>query len=86
MKLGQEDQDLEKIPYKYRDHALFVSLAPYPNPEIAVMVVVEHGGGGGSVAAPIAREILMKYFKMKKDRVLPAGTEVRTSAGAGGAG
>lgn len=86
VKLVQENQDLAKIPYKYRDHALFVSLAPYPDPEIAVMVVVEHGGGGGSVAAPIAREILMKYFKMKKEKVLPAGTEVRTSAGAGGAG
>jgi penicillin-binding protein 2 len=86
VKLAQEDQNLEKIPYKYRDHALFVSLAPYPEPEIAVMVVVEHGGGGGSVAAPIAREILMKYFKMKKDGTLPAGPDIRTSAGTGGAG
>lgn len=87
VKLVQEDRrDPDKIPYKYKDHALFVAFAPYPDPEIAVMVVVEHGGGGGSVAAPIAREILMKYFEKKKEEAVPPETEVRTSAGTGGAG
>ncbi len=57
-----EGLDEEEIKYKHRDHALFVAYAPAENPEIAVAVVVEHGSHGGSVAAPIAREILGTYF------------------------
>jgi penicillin-binding protein 2 len=51
------------IPYRYRDHALFVAFAPYENPEVAVAVVVEHGGHGGSAAAPMAARILRSYFE-----------------------
>ncbi|MDD5223391.1 MAG: penicillin-binding protein 2, partial [bacterium] len=43
-----------KVPEKLRDHAWFVAYAPAENPEIAVVVLVEHGGHGASVAAPIA--------------------------------
>lgn len=46
------------LPWDRRDHALFVSYAPVQAPRIAVSVVVEHGGGGGSVAAPVARDII----------------------------
>jgi penicillin-binding protein 2 len=52
----------ENIPYKYRDHALFVSFAPAEDPEIAVAVVVEHGLHGGSGAAPVAKVVMQKYF------------------------
>jgi penicillin-binding protein 2 len=48
------------------DHAWFVSFAPYENPEIIVCVFVENEGGGGKIAAPIAKEIYMKYFELKK--------------------
>ena len=48
----------EDLPWKVRDHALFVGFAPADNPRYAVSVVVEHGGGGSKVAAPIARDIL----------------------------
>jgi penicillin-binding protein 2 len=51
------------VPYRYRDHALFVAFAPYQKPEVAVAVVVEHGGHGGSVAAPIAARMLRSYFE-----------------------
>ena len=46
------------LPWKERDHALFVGYAPVNNPNYAISVVVEHGGGGSSKAAPIARDIL----------------------------
>ena len=49
----------EDLPWKKRDHALFVDYAPHDNPKVAVAVVVEHGGGGSSVAAPIARDITL---------------------------
>ncbi len=48
------------LPWGSRDHALFVGYAPYDNPRYAVAVVVEHGGGGSAVAAPIARDIIMR--------------------------
>lgn len=52
-----------RIPYQFRDHALFVAYAPYDKPEIAVGVVVEHGEHGGSAAGPIAGAILRSYFE-----------------------
>ncbi len=60
---GDDDDD---IPYRFRDHALFVCFAPYKDPEIAVLVVVEHGGHGGSVSAPIARRIVDGYFNLER--------------------
>ena len=54
----------EDLPWKRRDHALFVDFAPYDKPKIAVAVVVEHGGGGSTAAAPIARDVtLQALFK-----------------------
>ncbi len=45
-----------------KDHALFVSYAPYDNPKIAVSVIVENGGHGGSDAAPVALKIIDTYL------------------------
>ena len=50
------------LPWKERDHALFVAFAPANAPRYAVAVVVEHGGGGSSVAAPIARDALLRVL------------------------
>lgn len=50
----------EDLPWRERDHALFVGYAPLHAPRYACSVIVEHGGGGGSVAAPIARDILIE--------------------------
>ncbi len=47
-------------PWHERDHALFVAYAPIDKPRYAISVVVEHGGAGSSVAAPIARDILLE--------------------------
>ena len=48
----------EDLPWKYRDHAIFIGYAPADNPKYAVAVLVEHGGGGSTAAAPIASQIL----------------------------
>lgn len=50
----------DELPWNRRDHALFVAYAPADNPRYAVSVVVEHGGSGSGVAAPIARDILLR--------------------------
>ena len=64
MKSNEELEKEDEVPYKYRDHAWFVAFAPYEKPEIAVAVLVEHGGHGGTTAAPIAKKIFKKYFKL----------------------
>lgn len=48
----------EDLPWKYRDHALFVGYAPVHAPRYLASVFVEHGGGGSSNAAPIAQAVL----------------------------
>lgn len=54
----------DEIPWKERDHALFVGYAPYDKPRYACSVVVEHGGSGSKAAAPIARDILDQTLKL----------------------
>lgn len=46
-------------------HAWFIGFAPVDEPKIAICVLVENGGSGGGKAAPIAGEILNKYFTEK---------------------
>ncbi|HEX4305275.1 MAG TPA: penicillin-binding protein 2 [Solirubrobacterales bacterium] len=40
----------------------FISLAPYPNPNVVTVVVIEEGGFGAESAAPANRQILEAYF------------------------
>ncbi len=53
----------EEMPYKDRNHGLFVGYAPYDNPQVAVAAVVEHGCHGSSAAAPVVRDIITTYMK-----------------------
>ena len=54
----------ENLPWRLRNHALFVGFTPYENPRYAVAVVVEHGSSGATVAAPIASAILQTALKL----------------------
>jgi penicillin-binding protein 2 len=49
-----------------RDHAWFAGFAPADKPEIAVVVLNEHGGHGGTDAAPTGMAVLAKYFELKQ--------------------
>src|SRR6185295_3084888 len=57
--------------YEANTHAWFVGFAPAGRPKLAIAVLVEHGGHGGDVAAPLAMEIVDKYF----ETVAPADRE-----------
>lgn len=59
----------DELPWKERDHALFVAYAPEDNPRYSIAVVVEHGGGGSAVAAPIARDIMIEVQKRERARM-----------------
>lgn len=46
----------------------FVGFAPYDEPEVAVVVLVENAGSG-SYTAEVARDILQEYFGMNMEKV-----------------
>ena len=67
-RISEKDRELDletsQIPYKERDHALYVAFGPYKKPRYSMSILIEHGGSGSSTAAPIAKEL----FKLIIDR------------------
>ena len=63
--------DPKKAWYLSRDHAWFAAYWPAKAPEIAVVVLVEHGGSGPTVAAPIAIQIVREYHRLALARSKP---------------
>ena len=53
-----------------KDHAWFIAFAPVDHPQIALAVMVENAGFGGSVAAPIAKN-LIQYYLGKPSTTMP---------------
>lgn len=72
--------DNDELPWKYRDHALFVAFAPIDNPRYACAVVVDHGGGGSSVAGPIVRDLLTKAQELQSARPGISAANMKPSA------
>jgi len=52
------------LPWKFRDHALYVAFAPFNDPLFAVATVVAHGSSGSKSAAPKARNALNHAFNI----------------------
>jgi penicillin-binding protein 2 len=55
-----------KLPWKLRDHSIFVGYAPYDRPRFAVGTIVEHGGSGAKRAADISRAVLGEALRRDK--------------------
>lgn len=53
------------------NHGWFAAFAPFDDPEIAIIVLVEQGGSGSSAGAPVARDILDAYSNINQQQ-LPA--------------
>jgi len=51
-----------ELPYKFRDHAWFVAVAPAERPRIALAIIIEHGGHGGRAAAPIGKQMIKSFL------------------------
>ena len=64
----------EDLPWRLRDHALFVGFAPVDAPRYAAACVVEHGGGGSAVAGPIVRDILAEAQRRNSAGPAASGT------------
>ena len=45
-----------------KSHAWFEAYAPYEDPEIVIVALVENSGEGAQYAAPVVREALTWYF------------------------
>ncbi|HEX4476488.1 MAG TPA: penicillin-binding protein 2 [Polyangiaceae bacterium] len=67
--------DPDRLWYFNRDHAWFAGYAPSESPEIAIVVLVEHGGGGGANAVPIGMRVVRDWQRLKAER-LGAQTDV----------
>jgi penicillin-binding protein 2 len=50
---------------EYQPHGWFICFAPAEAPKVAMVVMVEHGVAGGTSAAPVAGQILSKYFGVR---------------------
>lgn len=75
-KKEEDERDVEGY-HPTRSHAWFAGWAPADDPEIAIVVFVEHGGSGGRVAWPIAKHIIESYFTKGKPTAKPP-TEAAT--------
>ena len=51
-----------------KTHAWFIGFAPFDEPEIAVVILVENGGHGG-YTAEAARDVMAQYFGMNANQV-----------------
>ena len=71
---ARADRDAGRGPYHRRAHAWFAGFAPAEAPEVAIVVLVDHGGPGGRVAAPIAIQILQEYLGDRGETVTAMAT------------
>jgi penicillin-binding protein 2 len=55
----------EGLPFRDKDHAWFASFASRDNPQMVVVVFVEHGGHGGVDAAPLAKLLYESRFQQQ---------------------
>jgi penicillin-binding protein 2 len=77
------NDDPKRAWYLARDHAWFASYWPAKSPEIAVVVLVEHGGSGPTIAAPIAIQIIREYHRIETTRIAksqPKGKDANKDA------
>lgn len=63
--MGCKTGTSESHGYEAKSHAWFTVFAPFYNPEIVITVLAENAGQGSDIAAPVAREIMTKYFESK---------------------
>ena len=62
----------DSLPFELRDHSWFTCFVPFNEPEMVVVIFIEHGGQGGRAAAPLAGKILRGFAALKKGESLPS--------------
>ncbi len=65
-----------------KPHSWFIGYAPAYSPRVVVLTMVENKGSGSSVAAPMARKILERYFSLfPADGGVKGGNEKQSQEG-----
>jgi penicillin-binding protein 2 len=67
--VAKKDDEPKLAWFLSQNHAWFASFAPAKSPEIAVVVLVEHGGSGPEVAVPVAMQIVHEYERLQSIRL-----------------
>jgi penicillin-binding protein 2 len=80
-KAGSPEED-PRGGYFQRTHAWFAGFAPAEDPQLAIVVLVEHGGHGGTEAAPIAVRVLNEALGSHEPVVALPAPGGRSSKGA----
>jgi len=70
----------QSLPWKLRDHALFVAFAPVQRPRYACAVLVEHGGMPEHPQVQMARDILL-YAQQRDPLKLPTAYPLTAAFG-----
>jgi penicillin-binding protein 2 len=78
--------DPNRVWYFNRDHAWFAGFAPAKSPEIAIVVLIEHGGVGARNAAPVAMQVAREYQRLEPVRVGVRPNASRTAPAMPGGG
>jgi len=80
--VSAKDVDPGRAWYFNRDHAWFAGFAPAKSPEIAIVVLIEHGGAGARAAAPVAMQVAREYQRLQTTRLAARATPGRTGPAA----
>jgi penicillin-binding protein 2 len=78
--VATKDVDAKTAWYNSQNHAWFVAFSPSKAPEIAVVVLIEHGGSGPTVAAPLAMEMVRDYERLAAARAGRSLPKVTTTS------
>ncbi|MBI5516111.1 MAG: penicillin-binding protein 2 [Deltaproteobacteria bacterium] len=77
-RIVRSGEDGRRTWYSQRDHAWFAGFAPASNPEVAYVVLVEHGGSGGHEAAPVVAQVMRDWFvRIRPGPAIPSVTAAR---------
>jgi penicillin-binding protein 2 len=71
VRIGAKRVKKEEMGFFERDHAWYAAYAPVEDPQIAVVVLNEHGGHGGSDAAPAGMKVIERYFELLEEDRAP---------------
>jgi penicillin-binding protein 2 len=78
--VGNENK--QRMREEFEDHSWFAGFGSRDNPEIAVVVFIEHGGKGGVAAAPLAKQIFNAYFEKQKAKTVTSLAGAKPPGGA----
>lgn len=79
--MSRPGADPELARWLLEDHAWFAAYAPAHDPQVVVVVYLEHGGSGGKKAGPLVKQILQAWMRLGLYRVADPAPSVAPGGG-----